>query len=169
MGAGILPISLINGKLYFLFGKEADSHLWSDFGGSKENNETDFETAIREGSEELNGFLGSGENLKKIVEKNNILTIHFEKYKIFLFITRYDKNLPIYFKNNYEFIKKSEIFKEVKKKDGLFEKEEIKWFTSNEIEKQYYNFRPFYKPILKIILKENDTLINKIVENKNFK
>jgi 8-oxo-dGTP pyrophosphatase MutT (NUDIX family) len=168
MGAGILPISSINGRLFFLFGKEAESHLWSDFGGGKENNESDFETAIREGSEELNGFLGSGENLRKMVETNNILTIHYEKYKIFLFIIKYDRNLPIYFKNNYEFIKNSHLFKEVKKNDGLFEKEEIKWFCLKDMEKQSKNFRMFYRPILKIIMREYDTLLDKIVEYKNF-
>ena len=40
MGAGILPISLVNGTLFFLFGKETDSHLWSDFGGSSLKEET---------------------------------------------------------------------------------------------------------------------------------
>ena len=168
MGAGILPISSINGRLFFLFGKEAESHLWSDFGGRKENNESDFDTAIREGSEELNGFLGSGEKLRKMVETNNILTIHYEKYKIFLFIIKYDRNLPIYFKNNYEFIKNSDLFKEVKKNDGLFEKEEIKWFCLKDMEKQSKNFRMFYRPILKIIMREHDTLLDKIVEYKNF-
>ena len=62
MGGGILPVSKHNGKLYFLFGKEAfdDSGEtgWADFGGGKEPEDNSvFETAVREGAEELNGFL----------------------------------------------------------------------------------------------------------------
>ena len=44
MGGGILPIAFKNGKIYFLFGREAldvlkESGLWSDFGGGKEKND----------------------------------------------------------------------------------------------------------------------------------
>ena len=63
MGAGILPVAIINGKIYFLFSREQNSenndyNQWSDFGGRKEKNETYKETAIREGWEESDGFLG---------------------------------------------------------------------------------------------------------------
>ena len=60
MGAGILPTTIINNKLYFLFGKEnkyADTPGWSDFGGGTDNKETFMETSMREGAEELTGFL----------------------------------------------------------------------------------------------------------------
>ena len=60
MGAGLLPICIYKNKIYFLFGKENytnDTPGWSDFGGGREKNETDIETASREGAEELNGFL----------------------------------------------------------------------------------------------------------------
>ena len=70
MGAGILPTTIYNGKLYFLFGKEnkyADSPGWSDFGGGTDNNETFRETALREGSEELIGFLGDKHEIKKLL------------------------------------------------------------------------------------------------------
>jgi hypothetical protein len=36
MGAGVLPATIHNNKIYFLFGKEnkfADTPGWSDFGG----------------------------------------------------------------------------------------------------------------------------------------
>ena len=55
MGAGILPTSIHNNKLYFLFGKEnkyEDSASgFSDFGGGTDNKETFIQTAIREGPE----------------------------------------------------------------------------------------------------------------------
>ena len=61
MGAGILPTSIHRGKLYFLFGKEnkyADTPGFSDIGGGQDGNETFLQCAIREGTEELTGFLG---------------------------------------------------------------------------------------------------------------
>ena len=59
MGAGVLPIARHNNKLYLLFGREYNSkskNKWSDFGGRAEKNEHVFTTAIREGTEETNGY-----------------------------------------------------------------------------------------------------------------
>jgi len=68
VAGSILPVTIHNNKLYFLFGKEnpmEDSAKgWSDFGGGVENGETPFSTAMREGGEELTGFLGDGKNVK---------------------------------------------------------------------------------------------------------
>ena len=53
MGGGILPIAFYKGHPYFLFSREGmiqaeDPGKWSDFGGSKEKNETPKMTAIRD-------------------------------------------------------------------------------------------------------------------------
>ena len=72
MGASILPISVHNGKIYFLFGKERDvdeTPGWSDFGGGNESGESYLDTAIREGSEELTGFLGGVADIRKLLKK----------------------------------------------------------------------------------------------------
>ena len=73
VAGSILPIAIKNNKLYFLFGKEnlmEDSAKgWSDFGGRCDNNETPYETALREGSEELTGFLGNPLQIKQLIEK----------------------------------------------------------------------------------------------------
>ena len=62
VAASILPVALHKGKIYFLFGKENEMEDsapgFSDFGGRVENSESIMETALREGSEELCGFLG---------------------------------------------------------------------------------------------------------------
>ena len=73
MGAGILPITICSdGKIYFLFGKEnkyEDSASgWSDFGGGTDNTESFFQTACREGSEELTGFLGSSNDIAVLLK-----------------------------------------------------------------------------------------------------
>ena len=64
MGAGVLPIAFYKGRIFFLFSREyingtTDPGLWSDFGGSEENNESNKETALRECYEEANNILGS--------------------------------------------------------------------------------------------------------------
>jgi predicted NUDIX family NTP pyrophosphohydrolase len=73
VAGSILPITIHNNKLYFLFGKEnpmEDSAKgWSDFGGRVDAGETPFTAALREGGEELTGFLGN--NNKEIVEIEN--------------------------------------------------------------------------------------------------
>jgi len=37
---------------------------WSDFGGRVDRGETPMSAALREGGEELTGFLGDGQNIK---------------------------------------------------------------------------------------------------------
>ena len=72
MGAGILPTTIHNNKLYFLFGKEnkyADTPGWSDIGGGTDNDETFMQTAMREGAEELTGFLGMENDIKKLLTR----------------------------------------------------------------------------------------------------
>ena len=69
VAASILPVTIHKNKLYFLFGKENEledsAKGWSDFGGRVEKNESIFKGALREGSEELTGFLGDPSELKK--------------------------------------------------------------------------------------------------------
>lgn len=71
MGGGIIPVATDGVKVYFLFGKEVEDGKWSDFGGGREKIETPFQTAVREGGEELCGFLDMEKNWqldsKKIV------------------------------------------------------------------------------------------------------
>ena len=72
MGAGILPTTIHNNKLYFLFGREnkyEDSAPgFSDFGGGTDNSETFLETAVREAGEELTGFLGNDNDVRKLLK-----------------------------------------------------------------------------------------------------
>ena len=71
MGAGVLPIAFHKGRIFFLFSREyinskEDAGLWSDFGGSKDNNENYKETAIRECFEESDNILGTKKKYRKI-------------------------------------------------------------------------------------------------------
>ena len=79
VAGSLLPITIHNNKLYFLFGKEnpmEDSAKgWSDFGGRVDAGETPFTAALREGGEELTGFLGNNSALRKLVKKMVELSI----------------------------------------------------------------------------------------------
>ena len=90
MGAGILPTTIHNNKLYFLFGKEGKyedtAPGFADFGGGSDNSETFLETAIREGCEELTGFLGSSQDVRKLLKKHgtyNIDYVHNSEHSLY--------------------------------------------------------------------------------------
>lgn len=154
MGAGILPVSFNGVCMVFLLGKEHNNQ-WSDFGGSSSLNkgETKFQTAIREGHEELSGLLGTRNELENLVKNNYIKQYSHERYTSYIFNIDYDPMLPIYFNRNYEFARNTTPNIIVAKNNGLYEKKEIKWFTVEEI----YNLelRPFYRDIIFPIINKN--------------
>ena len=167
MGGGIMPVALRNGLLVVLLGREREERLWADFGGGGENRESQFMTAIREGGEELNGYLGTGKRLTTLVRKNRIAEIKngekFDnRYASFLFKIPYSDDLPEYFNNNDRFIREKipyEIRRSKKTHNGLFEKDEIKWFTVGEISKNLSMFRPHFVPIMEEVIAQEKSLI----------
>ena len=175
MGASILPMTIINNKVYFLFGKERDideNPGWSDFGGGTEQGETFLETAIREGSEELTGFLGSSNDIKKLLTKYGTYKLDFNSkghktYRVHIFPIKYDPMFTFYYNNNQKFLQNKldpKIFENTK----IFEKTEIKWFNYLELKNNIKQFRSFYQNIVKLIL-NNQENINKFIRNKNSK
>lgn len=173
MGGGILPVAIKNNTVYFLFGKENeldDTPGWADFGGGKEEGESYLDTAVREGSEEINGFLGSAEKLRSIVKKNKISTIKFKEYTTYIFKMDYDEKLPHYYKNNYEFFSRYLPHVKHKRDNGLLEKAKIRWFSFDELKKEKKEFRSFYQNIVDLILKEEKQINNKMkIQSKNEK
>jgi hypothetical protein len=170
MGAGILPIAEHNGKLYFLFGKETfdDSGQlgWADFGGGKESQDTSvFDTAVREGAEELNGFLGYGKTLYNKVKKNMIHVEKTKHYTVYIFSMDYNKDLPLFYNNHFRFISRK-LPEIVKQHNGLLEKSHIKWFSFDDMWREKKNFRRFYQPIIDRIL-DNEDVIIKSFANKH--
>jgi len=157
MGAGILPTTIINNKLYFLFGKEnkyADTPGWSDFGGGTDNKETFMETSMREGAEELTGFLGMKKDIKKLLKKGTY-NIDFKPsdhspYRMHIFPIEYDMNLPIYYNNNQRFLQEKLDVKLIKK-SKIFEKSEIKWICIDDIPKMRKQFRSYFQNIADMI------------------
>ena len=171
-GSSILPVAIHNNKLYFLFGKEnslEDSAPgFSDFGGGIEKGETPFETAIREGSEELTGFLGTPAKIKQHIKKSGgtyafthtnaknsaqNYTVHIVKYP-------YDPVLPTYYNNNHHFLW-DRMNRQFLKSTKLFEKIEIEWFCEDDLKKRMSEYRPFYREVV-------GTLLQKVKEIRDF-
>lgn len=173
MGGGALPIAYNkkNKKVYFLFGKEneylnKDSPGWSDFGGGEKPGESALDTALREGCEELNGFFGCEGDIKRLVKDNLVTSLNHERYTTFLFEIDYDENLPIYFNNNYKFLK-SHVNNLVRHTtNGLFEKSNIKWMTFDDLRKERDTFRSYYRNVVDVILENEDDITSKLSQNK---
>ncbi len=163
VGAGLLPAALHKGVVYLLFGRENelnDTPGWADFGGGSKPNETPLDVASREGSEELNGLLGSKSQLKKVAVRHKIAELKYEEYTTILFKTEYDKKLQEYYANNYHFFEKYLPGAKNNPYNGLLEKAEIKWFTFAELRKNRGKFRLFYRNMVDLIL-ENESEIRR--------
>ena len=175
MGAGILPTTIHKGKLYFLFGKEnkyEDSAPgFSDFGGGTDDKETFLETAIRELCEELTGFLGNKNDIKKMLKKYGTYNIDYKSgdfsvYRMHIFPMKYNEFLPLYYNNNQKFLQKR-LDPKIIKNSKIFEKEEIRWVSIDEIPKMRGKFRPYFENIIDIILVQKIQIKKFILNNLN--
>lgn len=166
MGASILPVTIHNGKVLLLFGKERniDSNPgWSDFGGGTDKGETFIETAVREGSEELTGFIGSPSDIKRLLNKHGTIHVDYQSkgyntYRCHVFPMAYDAGLPYYFNNNQSFLQKR-LDPSIIRDSKLFEKTQIKWFDINELAAKRSEFRDFYRNIIDLILEKKTEII----------
>ena len=165
VAGSILPVCMYKNKLYFLFGKESKKETsakgWSDFGGGCENNETPYKTALREGLEESSGFLNPIELVKKGVYK-----IVHNTYHVFIVKIEYDSQLPVYFNRMHKFI-------EHKMPDALdtvlFEKQEMQWFSLDDMIKRRNEFRSFYQEITDLFVQHKMHIIQFIKTKKTRK
>jgi ADP-ribose pyrophosphatase YjhB (NUDIX family) len=167
VGAGLLPAAVHKGVIYLLFGRENelnDTPGWADFGGGSKRNETPLDVASREGSEELNGLLGSKNELKKIAVRHKIAELKFHSYTTIVFKTEYDEKLEEYYSNNYHFFEKYLPGAKKNPHNGLLEKDEIKWFTFAELRKNRSKFRLFYRNMVDIILEHEDEIRSKLIK-----
>lgn len=177
MGASILPITICNGKILFLFGKERnidENPGWSDFGGGTDNNESYIETASREGAEEITGFLGEKNDIKKMLKKYGTFNIDhldpsgkYGTYRCHICPIKYDEYLTTYYNNNQRFLQKH-LSKKIIRDMKIFEKTEIKWFSFEEIEKNKKKFRKFYQNIVDLILKNEENIKKFIFSKQKF-
>jgi 8-oxo-dGTP pyrophosphatase MutT (NUDIX family) len=160
---GVLNEKRCKGKLYFLFGKENEKEDsakgFSDFGGGVEPGESIYETAMREGGEELTGFLGDGAHIQQYIKSHGgVFPIVVGEYHVHLFFIEYDPKLPMYYNLNHRFLW-DRMDKHILHRSKLFEKIEIQWFSLKDMKQRRSEFRPFYREIVdQFILKRGDIM-----------
>jgi transcription termination factor NusB len=167
MGGSILPVTIHNNKLYFLFGKERDideNPGWSDFGGGTDKGESFLQTASREGSEELTGFLGNKDDIRRLLEKYGTYDVDFQsqghttyRCHIFPLSEEYFSSLPHFYNNNQRFLQK-QLDPSVIRDTKIFEKTQIKWFSFDDMKKEKNEFRSFYQNIVGLILSQQSQI-----------
>jgi 8-oxo-dGTP pyrophosphatase MutT (NUDIX family) len=166
VGAGLLPAAVHKGVIYLLFGRENelnDTPGWADFGGGTKPNETILDAAAREGSEELNGLLGSQSVMKKVAVRRKIAELKFHDYTTIVFKTDYDEKLEEYYSNNYHFFEKYLPGAKKNPNNGLLEKAEIRWFSFADLRKARGKFRLFYRNMVDMILEHEDEITRKLI------
>lgn len=176
MGAGILPTTIHNNKLYFLFGKEnkfeQSAPGFSDFGGGTDDNESFFETAVREAGEELTGFLGDDKDVIQLLKKNGTYNIDYKPkdghkpYRMHIFPYEYNPWLTHYYNNNQQFLQKN-LPPDVIKTTKIFEKEEIRWISVDDLKKMRSQFRCYFQDIVDMILNEKEDIRKFIEKSRN--
>ena len=170
-GSGVLPVAIHKNKLYFLFGKENDledsAKGFSDFGGSMDQNETPFATAMREGAEEITGFLGDAKELEKYIKSHGGVKLYtLENYYTHIFALDYDQHLPKYYNMNHRFLW-DKMDKKTLNDSKLFEKIEIHWFSPEEMMSRISEFRGFYQEMIKILYNSRHEIKRFIQKNSN--
>ena len=157
MGGGILPITIYKNNIYFLFSREHngsknDKGKWSDFGGSREGKETQYQTAVREGVEESSGILGTKRDVRDLIKHHLLGKITDKAYSIWIVEVEYNPNIVHVFRNHFKDALKHNL-ETVKKHNGLFEKDKLQWIKLSSLERKKNMFRPWYKRFIPQIIR----------------
>jgi 8-oxo-dGTP pyrophosphatase MutT (NUDIX family) len=167
MGGGFLPTAIKDGKLYFLFGKEnkyATTPGYADFGGGTDKNESFMETALREFTEETTGFFGSINQLRQYVSTYGTYNIdyiptsgHYGTYRTHILPMKYNEAVVFFYNNNQKFLQRH-LPASVYKQEKFFEKSEMKWFCIDELKQKKHMFRPYYRNIIDLLLRNSQNI-----------
>jgi 8-oxo-dGTP pyrophosphatase MutT (NUDIX family) len=118
--AGIVPVTIIENKYYFLLGLERSNNKWSGFVGGSESGETPKETAIREFHEETKLVF---EDIPILLGDPSFIDLTSTGKKVYLWFIEmgYNENINSHFKS--------------KRLTGSHfnEKSELKYFSLKEI------------------------------------
>lgn len=147
MGAGVLPVTILEGEPFLLFSRESrgskrrDAGYYSSFGGSTEHGESKLTTASREFAEESSGMLTpSGteasmetkiKEAKKMIQENCVAIISTNCYTEYIVEIPYDHTLIQKFRLYYEKIKLQS--PELLRIDGMFEKDRLQWVKASNL------------------------------------
>lgn len=123
---------------------------------------------MREGGEELTGFLGDGTDVRKLIKQNGgTYKITHNDYHVHIFRMEYDENLPKYYNANHKFLWER-MNKKVLNDSKLFEKIEIQWFSMDELKKRKPEFRKFYQEIVDLFLADSSN-IKTFIQSRSIK
>ena len=153
MGGGILPIARKDGYYYVLMARESldikwrDAGKWSDFGGSREGSESQYDTALREGTEETAGLFGNIQDIELLMKYNCIDRITIPNYSTYLIETDFNTMLPYWFNKKYRYILKTKP-NLVHERNGLYEKDKLRWIKVNNLMPFMKHVRFWFKPLL---------------------
>ena len=170
----MIPVAFHNGVLHFLFGQENDvirdvskGQDWGDFGGSAKPGESEMDTCVREGAEELNGFFGNKHDFKALLLKNQLLKLTYDTRVTYLMRVDYDERLPFYFNNNYRFLKENHALRAIAAhpENGYFEKSHVRWFTLEDLKRERGVFREYFRNFLDMI-QYRATEIRRLLQRK---
>jgi hypothetical protein len=155
-GAGILFTCIYKGRLHFLLGRENKycvngKYTYCDFGGGVDPNETYLETAARECSEEMRGFLGNYNDLLMLLKKINLYYVDNRDYRIYIVPIPYLSYLPVIYNNN-SLLTSDYLKKSLLSKSKILEKDKILWYSIDG--KERIPLRKFFKESMKKI--QND-------------
>lgn len=173
--AGILIYSFDEkGNIVFLLGKEnnnlhsSKSNKYSDFGGSREKNESVIETAIREFDEESMSAILDIDTLKEKINDKNTFNVNINNYTEYVIKIEYNKTIPLVYNRIIQKLDDCMCYtsKDTKKykyqikscPDGYLEKSEMKWFNLMDLKKNIKNLRKEFIPTITKII---NILLNK--------
>jgi hypothetical protein len=146
--AGILIISVFEGKLYTLLGKD-HYNTYSDFGGKNDlcDNNNSISTAAREAYEETCGCLYSYyEFSNKLQNCHNISSLSFtnKPYHMYILFIKYDHDISKRYNTIYKYINSLKYFRKFQ------EKKELKWFLLSDVLNNKVCLRNIFKKTIDI-------------------
>jgi len=157
MGGGILPVAKHNGTYYLLFSRERlihnndrDRGKWSDFGGSREGRESQYQTAVREGVEESSGILGTKRDVRNLIKHHLLGKITDKAYSIWIVEVEYNPSIIHVFRNHFKDALKNNL-ETVKKHNGLFEKDKLQWIKLSTLHRKKQEIHSTNHRIIEII------------------
>lgn len=168
-GAGILFTCIYQDRLYFLLGRENKycvngKYTYCDFGGGVDTNETYIETAARECSEEIRGFLGNYNELLSLLKKIKPYYVDNRDYRIYIVPIPYLPYLPVIYNNN-SLITSDYLQKSLISKSKLLEKDKILWYPIDG--KPRIPLRKFFKESMKKIQNERVEIMKYVKSHLN--
>ena len=117
---------------------------------------------------ERESFLGARNFLKKNAEEYKFNIDNGERYRMHIFYLKYDPQLPHYYNNNQRFLQKN-LDPTILETSKIFEKEEIRWISVNEMMKMRSKFRNYFQEIVDEIYKNENEIISFLNKKSHIK